>query len=700
MKAENTNTQNTPNTQSKKVETIFSPQIEMFVPFAGNIDSSRLNMTSKQLTQSVVSKNTDTPLVINKNYKKMTTINSPFMELAEDDGFVVYNQKNILIIYYKNLKKLVSKFIPVMKKMVNTSLSLKYKINKTTFKKNEVLFDYSNMDIETKLPKIGYRAKTLFMQWFGYNSDDAVIVSESFAKKAIIDYSEKIYIPLTKTWKYYRLIRDEKDEIETYLPIEGKLLNKDLIKYNKIDLENHFISEISNINNDPSTYFSKNIEGLEEGEITGIKVHLFDEIDENNYKDKINELDKKYIYNRGIIKELEPFIEEQFEEKERLYKAFKSLSLKDEQAYEMAENAFDQYIMMRKIPKHYKQFLRENFNLDEEVIDGVIEIDMSITKRSTRGDKFTNLFAGKATAAQIIPDHLIPKDENGEPYDLIFNTLGIPGRNNWGVIFESALSKIILDVEKTAELVKEKDYEKETVKILKDKIEFINENFIKLYDEEYYGQVREILSNFNEVKEDLVEDILKKGFYLFIPNFQNVSYNVFFKDFVKPYFMKFDGDDRKLRKKEITISEEFMGWLRKTWGFSEPFDDVKETKVLANDGMNYMVKLHHTSYSKHNAVSFTTSYSKITGQPVRGRKKGGGQHISWQSLAALLAHKEGNAVLKEFYTIKSDAIDEKENFLLKYIRDGEYYLKDKYNSVTKKTLNNSLKMFGMKFEDD
>ena len=707
MKAENTNTQNT-HTQSRKVETIFSPQIEMFVPFAGNIDSSRLNMTSKQLTQSVVSKNTDTPLVINKDYKKMTTINSPFMEKADDDGFVIYNQENLLIIYYKNLKKLVSKYIPPVKKLVNMSLSLKYKINKVSFSKDEVLFDYSNMDIDNMLPKIGYRARTLYMQWFGYNSDDAVIISESFAKKAEVDYLEKVYIPLTKTWKYFRVERNKEEELETYFPInlpDGKLISEDLIRYNKIDAENHFIAEYSNLKDDASLFFSKNIDGIEGGKIIGTKVHLFNdkinmELNEENYKEAIQKLDDAYIYNKGLIKELEPVLEKQFEQKKKLYSSFKALGLPDDQAKEMTENAFSQYLMMTKLPKHYKQFLREKFNLEEDNIDGLIELDITITKRTTRGDKFTNLYAGKATSAMIIPDHLMPVDENGYHYDLIFNTLGIPGRNNWGTIFEAALSKVIEDIEQTAEFAYKSKYKKEAIKALKDRIEFINENFIKLYDNEYYEQVGGILSNFNEVKEDLIEDILEKGFYLFIPNFQKISYNTFFMDFVKPYFIKFDGDDRKLRKKEIEISSDFMKWLRETWNFVGPFTDTNESKIKANDGISYIIKLHHTSYSKHNAVSFTTSYSKITGQPVRGRKKGGGQHISWQSLAALLAHKEGNAVLKEFYTIKSDAIDEKENFLMKYIRDGEYYLKNKYNSVTKKTLNNSLKMFGMKFEDE
>jgi DNA-directed RNA polymerase beta subunit len=113
-----------------------------------------------------------------------------------------------------------------------------------------------------------------------------------------------------------------------------------------------------------------------------------------------------------------------------------------------------------------------------------------------------------------------------------------------------------------------------------------------------------------------------------------------------------------------------------------------------------MLKLYHTAYSKFTSVSLANSYSKITGQPVRGRKRDGGQHISWQTLAALLGHKEHSGILKELYTIKSDApIKDKEKFLMQYITHGNYKLKPKYTSLTKRAVNNALKILGMQLED-
>jgi len=708
MQANNTNNTNNTNPDF----TIFSPQIEGFVPFAGNVDPSRLNMASKQQTQAVVSKNTEMPLLVSKNYKKLTTINSPFLEIAEDDGFVIYNNDNVLLIYYKNQKKLISRYLPDTKKMVNTSISLKYKINKTSFKKDEVLYDYTNLDIETKIPKIGYRAKTLYMQWFGYNSDDAVIISESFSNKTEIDYYEKVYIPITKYWKYYRIKRNDEEELETFLPLLGKNIDV-LTRFEKINIENHFISEISNTDKRSSKFFSKTIDGIKNGEIQKIKAHLFykgekEEITPDNYKEIIKELDDKYIYNKGLIPEFQEILDKQFQEYQKIKESFTSLGLTEDKVETMTEDLFHQYFMMNQIPKHYKQFLREHYNLDDTDIDGLLEIDIKITKKTSRGDKFTNLFAGKATSAMVIPDKYMPKDENGKPYDLIFNTLGIPGRNNWGVIFEALLSKIIDDVERQAKKIQwllddNKDV-KDLVKSFKERIEFINEKFIKLYDNDYYDKIKHFLTSFNKTNEFkvpiwnlMIKDINKKGFYLFVPNFANLSYNTLYREFAEPYSEKFQ---ISLKKEEVEISEDFMGWLREKYNFKGPFYDTDKSVVKAMSGTNYILKLHHTGFSKHNSVAFTSSYSKITGQPVRGRKKSGGQHISWQSLAALLAHKEDNAILKEFYTIKSDAVDEKENFLMKYIRDGKYHLKNRYNSVTKKTLNNALKMFCMEFEEN
>ena len=686
-------------------QTIFSPQIEMFVPFAESNDPSRLNMAAKQQTQAVLSRNTDVPFLISKDYKKMTEINSPFLEIAQDDGFIIYKGDEILVFYYKNQKKLITRYLPAMKKLVNLSLSKKYVINQRKFNKGDILWDYTNIDIETKMPKIGYRAKIAYMQWFGYNADDAVVISESFAKRAQMDYSMKIYIPITKQWKFFKA-----DYHDNYIPEVGTKVKEEIIWYNKIDTSKHFTSEIINFTDKKSKFFTKFIEGLDEAIVTNVKVHFPEPVDENYFETQ----DEKYIYNKGLWSELKDIWLKQEKEIQELRNEFKKLGMNDDKIEELVDNQIKtQYIYLEKIPKHFNDMLQEEFQLSAKDLDALVEIDLGHTINTTRGDKFTNLFAGKATAAMIVPDEIMPLDENGEKIDVIFNTLGIPGRNNWGTIFESALAKIIINVEKTAKQAHEyrvhnsdetnEEYQK-LINLLKEKIIFINENFIKKYDKKYFNEVENLIKNFESVDsqgiplyEKFITDVSNKGFYLYVPNFTKVEYKRLFLTFLEPYSEKFNVN---LNKEEVSISKEFFKWLRDKWQFEIPFTYVKDTKVQVQVSHNYLLKLHHSSFSKYNAVDFTTSYSKITGQPSRGRKKNGGQHVSWQSLAAFLAHHEDNHVLKELYTIKSDAINEKELFILNYIKNGKYYLKNKYDSVTKKTVNNALKVFGLKFQDD
>ena len=671
------------------------------------------------------------------------------MEIAEDDGYILYNKNNILIFYYKNQKKIITRQISPSKKLINYSLDLKYLIKDKKFKKGDVLYDYTNINPENKMPKIGYRANILFAHFMGYTADDAIVISEGFAKRTLYYRSEKYYLPIVKTWKYFRLKRiaefiDPEDEVETYLPLEGEKIKDGLIQYQEIDTTDHFFAEIANNTNKQSKFFSKKIEGILNGNVEKIKFHIFNQnvINEmikikyiypvlfdkkieklpedilNNVSkiqdptlkplkvlyEVLEDLNNKYIYNPGLINELKKFIVKNINDEYSIYISFREIGMTNDKTMIYLDQISDQYLYMKKLFKHYKQMFNEEFHLkDYDNIDFLLEVDNGITTRTTRGDKFTNLFAGKATVAMIIPDHLMPINPNtGKPYDLIFNTLGIPGRNNWGTIFEALLSKIIFDIEKTAKEANE-DYQ-ETIDLLKEKINFINENFIKKYDQEYYNQVNALINNYYKVDQDgiplykkFIQDINNEGFYLYVPNFPDISYKEIYKEFAEPYAEKFNPD--LFKKSKITYKKELFDWLREKWKFKEPFELTFDSEIEAMDGWNYILKLHHTSNSKYNSVSFTTSYSKVTGQPVRGRKKNGGGHISWQSLAALLAHKENNAILKELYTIKSDALDEKRNFILKFIRDGEYHLKDNYYSVTKKTLNNALKILGMKFEN-
>lgn len=677
---------------------LFSPQIEIFTPFAGNIDASRLNMASKQQLQCVISPETDTPILIDKDFKKISTVNSPFAEFAKEDGLVLLSDYETMIVHEKESRRASIKSVPPVKKMINNSLSLKYKAPIGPISKGDLLFDYTNMDPVTLMPKIGYRAKILFSSFFGYTADDAMVISEGFSNRSRIEYSQKVFVPITKEWKYLRNHMDE------YFYSKGHVLDEEAYtRYFPIDVGDHFMSEINNISEQQSMFFTKNIPGIKKGEVVSIKVH-------RNTDKSFNQLNEEYMYTPGLIREIEEAYNQSLKVKLAAEMILTKAGLEADLAKTDSQEIFETYYSVPKFTKFFETKLKDEFNLDPNTVDFMLEVTVHRSVKTTRGDKFTNIFAGKGTVSMIVPDELMPCDpETGEPVDIVFNPLGIFGRNNWGVIFELGISKIADDIQRIAHLIPDgSQVDLNMANELLERILFIDSHFISKYDKEYSRIISKemipairssmIHENFEPVL-NLAKDIIKNGFYLYVPNFPKVPYTEFYTNFLKPYGERFKVN---FGKSTIPFSDKLIPWLRDKWHYkNNVIGDERYAPVMeAFIGTNYMLKLYHTSYSKFTSVSLANSYSKITGQPVRGRKKTGGQHISWQTLAALLGHKEHSGILKELYTIKSDApIKDKEKFLMQYITHGKYRLKPKYTSLTKRAVNNALKILGMQLEE-
>lgn len=58
------------------------------------------------------------------------------------------------------------------------------------------------------------------------------------------------------------------------------------------------------------------------------------------------------------------------------------------------------------------------------------------------GDKLAGRYGNKGVIAYIFPDEYMPKDSNGETFDILANPTGISGRGNPSAILETALGKI------------------------------------------------------------------------------------------------------------------------------------------------------------------------------------------------------------------------------------------------------------------
>ena len=653
---------------------LFSPQIEMFEPFAAHVDASRTNMSAKQLLQTVTSDNNDTPYIINKNYQAMTNIDSPFVEYAKEDGIVLYSNFNFLVIYYLKSNEFKTLYCPKIKRMTNNTVTLKYKMTvekSVKFKKGDILYDYTGQTLDGNVPRIGYRTNIMYGSFYGYTAEDAFVMSESYAEKTRIDYSKKIFIPISKEIKYLKNKNDD------YFFKPGEISSENFIEYFKIDSSDSMLSEFNNTSKKQSKIYGKSVDSINGGEVMDFKVHRIT-------NKTFDEMSDEYIYTPGMIEEVRAQYNRQVDIKKDLFLKLSTVFIHKEEAVENANMIFNQWESAESFPNTALEAIATDYRIEKDSIDYVLEIEIYKSEPTCVGDKFANVYAGKGVVSLILPDHLMP---NGA--DIIFNPLGLFGRNNWGTIFEIGLSKIIQDVENHI------DNKQDTI----NRIEFIRQNFLCKYDEEYSDRVLEMLYSFEEdVNYNLFKDSVKtNGFYLLVDNFPGIAFKHFMRDLIIPYQEKYNINITE--KTEITYSKELMQFLRDRGFTSNVFgsDTVQEVKQEVFFGQNYWIKLFHTSYSKYNAISFANNYSKSTGEPPRGRTKKGGCHISWQTTAALMGHKENNPCSVELRTIKSDAIQDKNNFNRKMIQDGKYIMKDKYKSPTVNTLNNSLNMLCLKF---
>jgi len=702
----------------KEPNFVFSPQITTFESFAGSVDPSRTNMSAKQLTQVVVSSNVEVPFIFNKNFEDFTKIDSKFVEYAPDDGIILFNKNNIMIFYNLNEKKLKWYYISPYLTWDAFAIKLKYINQKKSIKKGDILFDYSHQTTDASdskdstktrkidsLPRIGYRANVLYSAMFGYNADDALIISESFSKKTTIDYSKKILIPITKEINYL------KNENGKYFYHLNDITPSEYSKYIKIDTTRQVLSEFNNMADKESKFFSKIIDSIEGGKVADVKIHQI------NQKSP-DEIKKNYLFNEGLIEEVEEMYARTKESYFEVLEYMQSLpGVKPEVAKNNTDSFFYKHITNHDLNKPIITELVDRFNIDAELIDYVIEVDIGFQLGSDKGDKFANSFAGKGVVSVVIPDDIMPCTVDGTKADIIFNPLGVFGRNNWGTVYEETISYVINDIEKNVDIFykfanDQNHLDKDTYRnelngfkknIIK-RLQFVNKNLIKTIDIEYYNNIKELillmLDEKSETFNDFIIDVKDNGFFLYINNFPDITYNQFMEDFILLYEETFKINCSK--KQPILFKSGLSKWLRDKNFSSNIFSGIhKDRWVDLKMSSNYFIKLQHTSESKFNSVSFASSYNASTGQPIKGKKRNGGGHMSWMSNFAFCGQVVNSKIKQELYTIKSDAtFKEKTRFSSILMSGKKYYLKDHYESLTKNAINVSLKLMALVFKNN
>lgn len=663
----------------KEKDIFFNPMLQGVTPFASSVDSSRLNMAAKYLSQTIPTENADNPLIVTQEVHKIATTDDHFKLVAYEDMFLLYYKHDVMIVYLKESKQLKTLYVPQYINAASASYNLYYVNSKKRIQKGELVYSYAPIDKDSMVPKLGYRVKAIYAPFFGFTTEDSYVISESFSKRARHLHHEKIFIPISKQFKYYK-------KFENWIPKSGELVTEKegIIAFQPLEQAKSLFDTLSNISPKESKIFAKKIAPKRDSYVVGeVKVHKFTS-DEEKEVSNINESLYNYL--------------EEFHQKQRqaieseLDKSLAQIVPKQNIAEKLKKGIIDTYVFMSKLPKtaltnKFKQFIED---IEIKDIDYIIEIDLASSVKSQLGDKFTSMYAGKGTISVIIPDEIMPKDENGRPYDIIINPISIFGRNNWGIIFEAQFGKIIEDIENIIRA----DDRKGTI----DRLRFVINEYIQHEDSELAEMLKKEVVRLEHDKTYWYvyrKTALDNGLFIYSKAFSNFAYNDIYQFFSK-YEREFNVNITK--KDKIVFDSKLIKWLQEfglnSGAFSLPEQDVE---IEAFTGINYYMKLYHTAASKYNMANVTGRYT-YSGQPVRGRRNQGGTHASWQTLSAFLASGTTN-ILKELFTVKSDALSEKEKFMADKIR-GKYLLKKKYQSKTKTAIDVNLRMLGLKFKDN
>ena len=596
------------------------------IPFLENDDANRALMGSNMQRQSVPLLSPKTPYVGTGLERKIAT-DSRTVLTSSIDGKVEYVDANKIIIkakqldelnFYENEGRVEYKLKKYKRTNQNTAINQTPLVKEgQNVKVGDPIAD--GMSTDKGELALGRNVLVAFMPWYGYNYEDAIILSERLVKDDVLTsvYVKEVELEVRQTKMGSEELTREipniseeatKDIGEDGIIRIGAKVKADDIVIGKVMpkgetdptqeeklLRAIFGEKASNVK-DASTRVTHGISG------TIIDTKLF------NRKGKGSRREEK-----KLLKELEIILEKrignirnQFVEKimntlkeEKCLgikgKGGNSLLAKNEKWNDDFFKSIDLRIIDLKEPwiknkKEYKKITKlignyqnkvkeirgnienEKFKIEagDDLQPGVLKLAKAYiaNKRKIQvGDKMAGRHGNKGVVSIIVPEEDMPYMPDGTPVDIILNPLGVPSRMNLGQLYETMLGWAAKELNTYFET--------------------------PVFDGASYEEIQNILS--------------KAG----LPrNGKSVLY---------------DGKTGEKINKTVTV------------------------------GYIYMMKLAHMIEDKLHARS-TGPYSLITQQPLGGKAQMGGQRFGEMEVWALEAYGAAHA-LQEVLTVKSDDVD-------------------------------------------
>ena len=602
-----------------KKSKLLSPQASKSSLITSGTISARTQMAQKYFTQAVYSPNCTKPYTGSfDNFKDEISL---YNEVAKKDGKVIDSTRSLLKVEYDD-GEINILTIESWKTTDGVNGVILEDVMKKgdKFKKGDIIIKYHDPE------KFAYRMdKIAFLPFFGYSAEDAIAISEKESKRMISTYSKKIHIPITQF-----------TELQT-IPEIGQVLQDDVV----------------------CTYSYKSISStfLGDGVVTSIKYDKIKNIPIDDFMTKII-VDKLVTDIRDEFKD-STFTEEEICEYHSYISTPPDLvhagDLDNPTGKTHKEMILEAKAINQKLqPKSKSMLTSKSFirTINPDELIGVISIEITTSKISGVGDKFTTSFtASKGVTSKIIPDAICPTTKDGTPISAFFNPFGFFRRNNWSMVFDGFIGNMIEDIESNST----QDEQIRKITFLRDEIMALSKNSSQydLFTDDY---IKRLVKTYNGSRYWLMVNL---------ESVDNINFDIM-DNIVDNYDIMFNTSISQLQ--EIIIQPETLQWL-KTQGFNVGYLDITKPltvkcQILAGSAL----KLNQVSGHKFNSADHNVSRNKENGQLHKGRSNQGATSVSWMTLSAILSSnfsEESNPKpeLFDLFYLKSDAsIQEKYNF--------------------------------------
>jgi len=542
-------------------------------------------------------------------------------------------------------------------------------------KAGQVIADGPNMDMGELA--IGKNMRVAFMPWYGYNYEDAIIISEKILREdtftSVHTYEVEIEARELKhgTEEITRDIQNIREDELTHLDeagivqvgthvkpgmiLVGKVSPKGEIKPTPEErlLRAIFGDKAGHVVN-KSLYCKASMEGV----VVDVKVFIkkgqerdaravqsYEEeksVLDGEHHDKLLMIDKEELlriadllsqstlssdvtvsgieYKAGdsipadVIVNVNRFA---------LRTVVQSYDTSIQSEYNSSKNYFQRQKKKLKDGHEEKLHILEKDDILPNGVTKLVKVYIATKRKLKVGDKMAGRHGNKGIVSNIVPEIDMPYTKEGKTVDIILNPLGVPSRMNIGQILEVHLGMIAKEL--GGQIQTMFDEHKETM------ISDLRAKMVEIADVATLMNAKETLGKLTDDELLVYARDWANGVKFGASVFEGANYEEFDKLFA---LAKMDTD-----------------------GKTELYDGKTGEKMLerVNVGYMYMLKLHHLVDEKVHARS-TGPYSLVTQQPVGGKALFGGQRFGEMEVWALEAYGAAH-ILKEMLTIKSDDVD-------------------------------------------